>query len=363
MHHTQAERIQAAANIALIGAGVVAAAIGMSLAQTILAPTLLAIVVGIVLSPISDFWERIGAPRTIGALASLLIALAIIVLIASLALPVAEQIMDAWPDIRNELRGTLVQVQNALSGIETAGEEMQRAMGSGVPGSEGNAGGFSIPSTTDALFLAPAVAGQTITFVGVLFFFVLTRREIYGWVARRLAPKGAEETTALRLLLAERQVATYFLTITVVNVVFGCCVAFVLYFIEMPSFYLWGVATTVMNFVLYLGPAILFLALGVAGLVVFDGAYAALPALAFLSLNLIEAQFVTPTAIGASLSLNPLLVFVALVFFLWLWGPLGGFIAIPLVLWIMVLANMSGNNKTADIEDAQSDDLATDFIQ
>ncbi|WOI57228.1 AI-2E family transporter [Palleronia sp. LCG004] len=354
MQTRQAERIRTAAHIAMIGAGLVAAAIGMSLAKSILAPTLLAVVVGIVLSPISDFWERIGAPRMIGALASLFLAIGVIVLIASLALPVAGQIVEAWPQIQNEVRGTLVEFQNAIRGIENAGEEVQRAMGGAGTDGDGE-GGSVIPSTTDALFLAPSVAGQTITFVGVLFFFVLTRQEIYGWVARRLTPRGVEETIALRLLLAERHVARYFLTITVVNVLFGCAVTLAFYFIGMPSFYLWGVATTLLNFVLYLGPAILFVALALAGVVVFDGAYAMLPAMTFLGLNLIEAQFVTPSAIGASLALNPLLVFVALVFFLWLWGPIGGFIAIPFVLWIMVIANMSGETNTSDIDDDLTD--------
>ncbi|MBJ3762952.1 AI-2E family transporter [Maribius pontilimi] len=351
MQTLQTERIRTAAHVCLIVIGVIAVAAAMRVAQNVLAPTILAFVVGIVLSPISDFWERIGAPRAVGALISLLLTLSIIALIASLMLPIIGQVVDAWPVIRAELRGFMFEIQGTLRGIEDAGEEMERAMGGDGQDEGDGDGGFSIPSTTDALFLAPSVAGQTITFAGVLFFFVLTRRDIYGWVARRLAPKGAEETTALRLLLAERQVARYFLTISLVNIVFGLAVALIFYLIGMPSFYIWGAATTLLNFVLYLGPAVLFVSLCIAGVVVFEGAMSAAPALSFLALNLIEAQFLTPAAIGASLSLNPLMVFVSLVFFLWLWGPLGGFIAIPLVLWVLVISNMGENATTADLEE------------
>ncbi|MCB1348122.1 MAG: AI-2E family transporter, partial [Maritimibacter sp.] len=44
-------------------------------------------------------------------------------------------------------------------------------------------------------------------------------------------------------------------------------------------------------------------------------------------------QFVTPTLLGRQMRLSPLLVFGALAFWLWLWGPVGGIVAIPLLLW------------------------------
>lgn len=349
MQAEHTDRIRTAAHMSVVVIGVIAAAFAMRVAQNVLAPSVLALVVGIVLSPVSDFWERIGAPRAVGALVSLLMTMIVIGLLASATLPVIVQITEAWPSIEEELRGVLSRIQSALSGIEAAGREVTEAMGSD---DSGGGDGLGIPTTTEALFLAPSVLGQTITFAGVLFFFILTRRDIYGWVARRLSPDGSEDTTALRLLLAERKVARYFLTITLVNIVFGIAVALVLYLIDMPGFYIWGAATTLLNFVLYLGPAVLFIALCVAGIVVFEGTMAFVPAVSFLGLNLIEAQFLTPAAIGASLSLNPLLIFVALVFFLWLWGPVGGFIAIPLLLWVLVITNAeeTGDSGVTSVE-------------
>ena len=91
------------------------------------------------------------------------------------------------------------------------------------------------------------------------------------------------------------------------------------------------------NFLLYLGPSIFVVVLLFAGVAAFDGRLAVLPAVGFLLLNGIEGQFVTPALIGRTLRLNPLVVFLALVFGLWLWGPVGGIVAIPLVLWGQVL--------------------------
>ena len=47
----------------------------------------------------------------------------------------------------------------------------------------------------------------------------------------------------------------------------------------------------------------------------------------------------TPTLVGKSLAVNPLLVFLSLVFWLWLWGPIGGIIAIPLLIWALTVVH------------------------
>jgi predicted PurR-regulated permease PerM len=98
-----------------------------------------------------------------------------------------------------------------------------------------------------------------------------------------------------------------------------------------------------MNFILYLGPACVAVALLVAGIVVFDGPTVLLPPALFVGLNLLEGQFVTPMLVGRHMSVNPLLVFLSLVFWLWLWGPLGGFIAIPLLIWSLAIAGQLGH--------------------
>lgn len=352
MNSDQANRLRVAAHIALVLAGAVAICWGLYVAQSVFAPTVLAFVFGVVLSPLSDFWERLGLKRGLSALLSLVLTLLFIVLIAGLALPVADRLITAWPTILEETRSFIFQLQVMLQGLESAGEEVRQAMtGPGENGSSSSGGGFGIPTTADALFLAPSVLGQTITFAGVLFFFLLTRNEIYAWIAQHVAPADHETQTAHRLKQAEREVARYFLTITVVNAGFGVCTAIAMLLLGVPSPLLWGVAVFVLNFILYLGPAIVFAGLFLTGLIAFDGSYSFVPALVFLGLNLIEAQFVTPSAIGRTMQVNPLLIFFALVFFLWLWGPLGGFVAIPILLWALSLTKeLSATRK--EVRDA-----------
>ncbi|WP_375262620.1 AI-2E family transporter [Palleronia sp.] len=352
MESDQVNRLQTAANIALIVAGVVAIFWALYVAQSVFAPTMLAFVFGVVLSPLSDFWERLGLKRGLSALLSLVLTLFLIVLIAGLALPVADRLIDAWPTILTETRAFIFDFQVMLQGIESAGEEVRQAVsGSGENGGGSEGSAIAIPTTADALFLAPSVLGQTITFAGVLFFFLLTRNDVYAWIAQHVAPADLETETAYRLKQAEREVARYFLTISVVNAGFGICTSIAMLLLGVPAPLLWGAAVFVLNFILYLGPALIFAGLLLTGLIVFDGSYSFVPALVFLGLNLIEAQFVTPSAIGRTMRVNPLLIFFALVFFLWLWGPLGGFVAIPTLLWGLSLTKeFSATRK--DVRDA-----------
>ena len=57
----------------------------------------------------------------------------------------------------------------------------------------------------------------------------------------------------------------------------------------------------------------------------------------FVGVTFLEGHFVTPTIIGRRLELNALAVFIALAFWTWLWGPMGGFLSSPLLIVGLVL--------------------------
>ena len=57
----------------------------------------------------------------------------------------------------------------------------------------------------------------------------------------------------------------------------------------------------------------------------------------FIGLCTVEGQFITPTLVGRSRVVNPLLAFLILIAGIWIWGPVGGIVAIPLLLWVRVM--------------------------
>ena len=81
-------------------------------------------------------------------------------------------------------------------------------------------------------------------------------------------------------------------------------------------------------------------AVGLAGLLAFDTlGRGLLPAGAYCLLHLVEANVVTPFVLGRRCALNPVLIFVGLIFCFWLWGVLGAFLAVPLLVTLKVICD------------------------
>ena len=80
-----------------------------------------------------------------------------------------------------------------------------------------------------------------------------------------------------------------------------------------------------------------------AGLMVFpDGWTALLPAALFVAVHLVEANVVTPTLVGRRLTINPLLILIALSFWGWVWGTTGALLAVPLLIILKTVLDAAG---------------------
>ncbi|WP_136683229.1 AI-2E family transporter [Falsirhodobacter xinxiangensis] len=335
------ERVDRLWRYSLIFLGVFALFAALRIAEGILAPLVLALVAGVVLSPLSDLVERWGMRPVVGALTCLFVTLLLVGIIAAALQPMVARLVEAAPKIWSDMQDAVEIFRRLLSGFSQLTNGLGQSLSSPAEAQTGAGDGLdmAMPSISDALLYAPSVAAQMLIFVGALFFFLLTRVEIYDWAARRLSAPSQRAQTANRLRGAERLVARYFLTITIINMAEALIVTVVLQLLGMPGAPLWGLVVFLLNYLLYIGPAILTVALIFGGVAAFDGGYSLLPAAAYLVVNAIEGQFVTPALIGKHTEVNPLLVFLALVFGMWLWGPVGGIVAIPILLWVLQLHN------------------------
>ncbi len=330
---------------ALIVLATVAFFAALWVAQPVFAPLTLAFMLAVILSPLSDFWQRLGIPVMISSLLTLLVTLAALGLLVLALEPVATGVYQKAPLIKSEMRGAVAGLQEMMRGLDEVSEEVNKAISPEDPANPDTdaapkENAVEVPQASDALFLAPAIAGQLMIFVGGLYFFLLCRQEVYGWLAQ--FTRGSDRATLEVFRNAERLVARYSMTVTLINAGLGVAVWAALQIVGMPGAALWAFVVVLMNFVMYLGPAIVAVALAVAGTVVFDGLYSIVPAAVFVGLNVIEGQFVTPTLVGHHMRVSPLLVFLSLCLWLWLWGPIGGIVAIPVLVWVLAVAKGLG---------------------
>lgn len=326
----------------IVATGVVI--VGLKETQDIFAPLVLAIVVGVIVAPLADRLNRLGVPAGIGALSVLIAFFMIAAALVFLIEPYITAAIDHLPSIRYEVQKLMFEYRGLIQGIGEMNDEMKAALGADAEATAEQI--ESLPSLTDAMWLAPALLAQLLVFVGALFFFLLTRKSIYGWLSARLG-SGAETHLFLeRFFAAEATVSRYFAAVSMVNAGLGFAVGIALMAYGLPGAVVWGVAAGLLNFVLYLGPAAIAGALLLAGIVNFDGLASFGPMAIYLACNMTEAQFVTPALVGKHVQLNPFLLFVALVFWLWLWGPIGGIVAIPVTLIFLRLFDILGDTSS-----------------
>ena len=138
----------------------------------------------------------------------------------------------------------------------------------------------------------------------------------------------------------EQQISRYLGAITVINAGLGLCIGVALHLMGMPYALLWGVAAFLLNYLPYLGAMVGVAVSGAVAVVTYDSLGAAfLVPLVYLGLTSIEGQMVTPWLVGRHLRLNAAAVFIAVVFWAWLWGAAGALLAVPILVVIKVLAD------------------------
>lgn len=180
----------------------------------------------------------------------------------------------------------------------------------------------------------------------VVLFFIL------GWGQRlfrnlvSVIPQFGDRREAVNLVRdIERSITRYLTTITLINVVLGLVVAAAMYLLGMPNALLWGVVAGLLNYVPYLGPAVTALILAFASALTFPSLSEAMliPGV-FLLITAIEGNFITPYAVGSQLTLNPLLIFLSLILWFWMWGFIGALLTVPILVCIKaVLAHAEGH--------------------
>jgi predicted PurR-regulated permease PerM len=159
---------------------------------------------------------------------------------------------------------------------------------------------------------------------------------------RALIMTFGDHTSRLRTLRIlneiEDHLGGYLITVTIINLAVGLATGLICLVTGMPNAAALGALATTLNFLPIIGPIAMFVVLGVVGVIALPTLTAGLAApLAFAGLTFLEGHFVTPTIIGRRLELNALAVFIALAFWTWLWGPMGGFLASPLLIVGLIL--------------------------
>jgi predicted PurR-regulated permease PerM len=302
-------------------------------------PVLLAWAIATIVLPIVKWLGERGIPRVLAAvLVTLFLFLLITSLLTLLSTPVAY-----WLGRATEIGALIKQKLQTMGQPLVLLDELQKALnaiGSGESTLRVEAQQSTLVGTIFSI-LTPAVS-QFVLFLGALVFYLIYQKRLRSTVVYLLRDRQARLATLRTLNDIDENMTTYFGTFTIVNICLGLVTVALTWFVGLPNPLLWGVLAGLLNYIPYIGPAIVVATLAVVGLVTYPtlGEVAVAP-LIYIAIVTIEGQFITPAFMGRRLELNPFAVFLAIAFCTWFWGPIGAFLAVPLLMALTVtLANI-----------------------
>lgn len=321
-----------AAQSATIGMFIILLVVALSLARPVLLPVASAFVVTMMLGPLSARAERYKIPSLLSAIVLWLLVIAVCYgVIILLGAPAVDWIGKA-PEIGRSVQEKLHVLDRPLAALQ----EMRDAL---LPSDKKGSLGVDIMSFVQpALLVVTPAIGQTFIFFGTLFFMLLGRSQLRRVVVAFFDEREARLRTLKIMNDIEHNLTGYLSVVAVINVAVGICGGVAAWVAGLPDPLAWAVLGFILNFIPYIGALIVEVAMFMVGLVTFPTlTHALLAPLLFLALATLEGHFVTPSIIGHRLTLNPLTVFLSLVFWTWLWGPVGAFLAVPLLIMALVV--------------------------
>ena len=177
----------------------------------------------------------------------------------------------------------------------------------------------------------------------ILLYFLLASGDLFLRKLIKVTPNLADKKRAVDIARQiETEVSTYLATITLINLILGLAVWGLMTLIGLPNPLLWGVLAAVANYIPYLGAIVMMAVLTMVGFLTFpDLGHALMPVGAFIGLNVLESYLLTPLILGRRLTLNPVVIFLGLTFWGWIWGITGALLAVPIMVVIKIFCDHS----------------------
>ncbi|EGN76093.1 Putative permease [Idiomarina sp. A28L] len=314
------------------------------LAHEVVLPIVLALLVTLLFSPaVEGMFKRFGIPKAISALVLLLGLIGGIIGIgAAMSGPIL-QWAERAPATVSELFVGESEVQQRIEQLTSTAKQLEEQLNREMGDEEGETTQTVVLQTESwrsqlAEGAYQTIAGVTLALALTYFLLVSGDRMLLNLAAQLSRRKKAIMMRIVRS--GQEQIARYLGVITLTNTAIGAAIGLIAWLVGLPTPFVWGVVVALTRFIPYLGVMIAFTMLTIVSVASFDELWmiAIVPA-SFMIISTLVGFFLEPYIHGMRLAVNPVIIFVSIFFWGWLWGPIGVFIAVPLMTVIMVIVS------------------------
>jgi len=326
--------------IAIVGLFLLAVIYTLYFAREILLPITLAWIINMLLRPVLNFLKRCHIHEAIGA--GILLIGIVGLFVASIVL--VSEPASAWlskaPQMLEQASERVHEALRPAESISRAASKVEKMSVTSSPDEQTPKVEIKKPGLMNTVLSKTTtvimVAGETM----VLLYFLMASGDLLMLKAIQALPRFKDKKRAVEIANEmQHQVSRYLGAVSIVNVIEGTIIGVGLALVGMPNPVLWGVLAALVNYVPYLGAMFCVACITVVSIVTFESfSHALLAPAIYVAVN-ISDNFISPIFIGKRLVLNPLIVFLAVLFWGWLWGIVGVLIAVPLTMALKIFCD------------------------
>jgi AI-2 transport protein TqsA len=299
---------------------------GLKAGAGILVPVALALFLAVIWLPLLFWLRRKGVPRGLAVFLTILpavVALSMLGLIVSQSLSNVAEVAPHYGERLKELAAPLTE-RLAARGIDVSTWFTSEVLDLG-----------RLMDLTANTFAGVAVALSMSVLVPLVMVFILL--EAMGFREKLAWALGRDTHVVERFAKINREVQDYLVIKSAVSLATGLLAGTALWLIGVDFPLLWGFLAFLLNYVPNIGSVVAAVPPVLIALVQLGVGRALLVALVYLAINMLLGNLLEPTLMGRRLRLSPLVVLLSLLFWGWVWGPVGMILSVPLTMVAKIL--------------------------
>jgi predicted PurR-regulated permease PerM len=323
-------------------AALVVVVAGLRAGAPFILPLLLALFISLLSFPIVNAIRRLGVRPVLAVLTTVVIEVCILLALGVLIAPALNSFIDATPGYVEQINVKARQTIESLAerGINVGDVFVFENID---PGQLVDFAGGVVRRTLSGV--ATAISFSTL----VLFLLVFTLIEGAGMPKKLQAAFGPQSRATKYVAGVVQEVQHYLGVKTLVSAATGLLVWAAMWGLGIPYAPVWGLLAFLLNYVPAIGSIIAAIPTVIVTLLLFGPARAAVVAACYIAVNVIFGNVIEPTLMGRRFGLSTLVVFVSLIFWGWVWGPLGMLLSVPLTMMIKIALDESEDMRWAAI--------------
>ena len=336
----------------LVMAAFVVVIAGMRAAESLLVPFLLSLFIAIIVTPLLTWLKDRGVPNGLAIVVIIAVVVSFGFAIGSIVGSSIENFREDLPFYQERL---LVVSDNLLAKLSTLGFEVE-------------------PTQFREIFnpsAALTMAGNTLTGFGnvmadgflilLTVIFILAEEVNFTEKFRYATGRQSNAMNALHSFTAS--VNKYMALKTVISLFTGIGVMICLWLIGVDYFVLWGLLAFLLNFIPTLGSILAAVPPVLLALVQLGVGEAIVTAIVFLVVNVVVGSVLEPRFMGKGLNLSSLVVFLSLVFWGWVLGPVGMLLSVPLTITVKIALENFDETRWVGVMLGSSTSATTDVAK